>query len=81
MLNFNPAFWEYEGAQAKMVVYYSRNELKILWEEPFTLAGIEIQQISYLQERFDRFSTWDFCRIFYIAVNFAYSVKNFFVVS
>ncbi len=37
-VNFDPAFWEYEyeGAQAKIKVYYSRNELKILWEEPFT---------------------------------------------
>jgi hypothetical protein len=34
--HFGPAFWEYEGAQAKIVVYYPRNQLKILWEEPFT---------------------------------------------
>ncbi len=34
--NFDTAYWENEGAQAKIVVYYPRNELKILWEEPFT---------------------------------------------
>ncbi len=34
--NFGPACWEYEDSQAKIIVYYPRNELKILWEEPFT---------------------------------------------
>jgi hypothetical protein len=34
--DFDSAFWEYEDAQAKIVVYYPRNELIILWEEPFT---------------------------------------------
>ncbi len=29
--NFDPAFWKCEGAQAKIVVYYPRNEVKILW--------------------------------------------------
>jgi hypothetical protein len=24
---FDPAFWKYEGAQAKIVVYYPRNEV------------------------------------------------------
>jgi hypothetical protein len=26
--NLNPAFWKYEGAQAKIVVYYPINEVK-----------------------------------------------------
>jgi hypothetical protein len=29
---FDPAFWKYEGAQAKIVVYYSRNELNLVRE-------------------------------------------------
>ncbi len=33
---FDPTCWEYEGAQAKIVVYYPRNELNILWRLPFT---------------------------------------------
>jgi hypothetical protein len=28
--HFDPAFWKCEGAQAKIVVYYPRNEVKIL---------------------------------------------------
>ncbi len=28
--NFDPAFWKCEGAQAKIVVYYPRNDVKIL---------------------------------------------------
>ncbi len=28
--NFDPAFWKCEGARAKIVVYYPRNEIKIL---------------------------------------------------
>jgi hypothetical protein len=27
-IHFDPAFWKYEGAQAKIVVYYPRNEVK-----------------------------------------------------
>ncbi len=27
---FDPAFWKCEGARAKIVVYYPRNEIKIL---------------------------------------------------
>ncbi len=28
--NFDPAFWKYGGAQAKIEVYYPRHEVKIL---------------------------------------------------
>ncbi len=36
--HLDPTYWEYEGAHAhaKFVGYYPRNELKLLWEEPFT---------------------------------------------
>jgi len=40
LLNFDTAYWAYKGAQAKIVVYYPRNELKILWEEPFTYSRL-----------------------------------------
>ncbi len=32
--NFDPAFWKYEGAQAKIVVYYPRNEVKSCENSP-----------------------------------------------
>jgi hypothetical protein len=31
---FDPAFWKYEGAQAKIVVYYPRNEIKSCEKSP-----------------------------------------------
>ncbi len=31
---FDPAFWKYEGAQAKIVVYYPRNEVKSCGNSP-----------------------------------------------
>ncbi len=31
---FDPAFWKYEGAQAKIVVYYPRNEVKSCENSP-----------------------------------------------
>jgi hypothetical protein len=32
--DFDPAFWKYEGAQAKIVVYYPRNEVKSCENSP-----------------------------------------------
>ncbi len=35
---FDPACWEYEGVQDKIVVNYPRNELKLVWRLPFLLT-------------------------------------------
>jgi hypothetical protein len=63
LVNFDPAYWEYESAQAKIVVYFPRNELKIVWEEPFTYSRLSacMQFRGFLtQNIFGRFllKTW-----------------------
>ncbi len=68
--DFDPACWEYEGAQAKIVVYYPRNELKILWKLPFTFIKAPCCSNEHKQYRgflapnsFGRFFTLNFCLI------------------
>jgi hypothetical protein len=40
-MDFDPAFWKYKGAQAKIVVYYPRNEYNLV-RRALYLAGMRI---------------------------------------
>ncbi len=75
MLKFDPAFWE-EDLQGKIVVYYPRNELKILWEEKSPLPSRNRNTTDFLPGTF-----WQIFHLRllldFLAVKFAYSVKNF----
>jgi hypothetical protein len=81
---FDPAYWEYEGAQAKIVANYPGNELKTLWEEPLPSRNrntTELVSFGFL----DTYAIESFWQIFYLrllldflVVNFAYSMKNFY---
>ncbi len=78
LVNFEPAYWAYEGAQAKIVVYYPRNGLIILREEPFTYSRLSacMQFRGFLTENiFGRFLLETFAG--FSRSYMAHSVKNF----
>ncbi len=74
--NFDPAFWYYEGAQAKTGVYYPRNELNLV-RRAYTAARLSsgsVWRISQPEK------IWQiFCLkllLDFLDVGFAYSVNN-----